>query len=138
MKEQRWSSFYKNESPDDGNRLPLSLVSKVGFFICPSKIVPYDTDARNGLNTFLGPGQAKIASTSAYREYYQTFQQKFDEHRMAIEAALKERWVMALAAKLLGSANDLENGAFKHKVFDNYLVEVGRSIRNKTPNEERP
>jgi hypothetical protein len=126
IRQQGWSSLINKDARDKKHRLPVSLVSKVGFFICPGEIVPCDSDARNGLNVLLGQA-GKIPTNSSYEEYYQAFQANFKKHRKSIEAELKKEWVTTLTDKLLGSLKDLNTLAFKQKVFDNYLLERGRA-----------
>ena len=88
--------------------------------------MPCDTDARKGLNILLGP-TSKLPSNSSYQEYYRAFQAQFKPVQGAIRAALKENWCASLAVRLLGSTIDLATVAFEQKVFDNYLVKLGRA-----------
>ena len=126
IRQQGWSSMVNKDAPEKKHRNTVSLVSKVGFFICPEELVPCDTDARKGLNILIGPA-GKIPLNSSYREYFPAFLAQFKTVHGAIKAALKEDWCITLAGRLLASTTDLTTAAFEHKVFDNYLLELGRA-----------
>jgi len=130
IRKQGWSSMVKKTAPDMGHRNTVSLVSKIGFFICPGELVPCDTDARKGLNTLFGKA-GKIPIDSSYQDYFRAFQMQFKTAQEAIKAALKEDWCTMLAGRLLGSTADMTTIAFEQKVFDNYLVELGRAAKRR-------
>jgi hypothetical protein len=101
------------------------LVSKIGFFLKPNTLVPYDAFSRRGLKTIrrkLGVSRSKIES---YSDYLNEFNAEFKLARLEIRNGLTEPWVRALAKKLKCPIEVLKSEPMQRKVFDYYLMEIG-------------
>lgn len=110
----KWGSKAKGK----GSR-PISIISKVGFFLQPDILVPRDRYALQGLkNLGLAPGET-------YVEYLRAFNTNLQKHAAEIKAALASDWVTGLAHSLGCPIGQLRSRAFKRKVFDNYLMHLG-------------
>ena len=105
--------------------LPLSLVSKVGFLLCPAKIVPFDGYSLEGLNKLLGENKEPRLYSPTYRDFVNKFNAKFNMLAPEIEAELKQSWVSTLAQKIGYAMISLNAAELKRKVFDNYLMYQG-------------
>jgi hypothetical protein len=116
---------------ENGNSsVPTSLVSKVGFFLCPNFIVPYDSLAIGAVRFFEGR-KRKRALVGKYGEYHRSYESLLRERHHAIKQQLQKRWVLGLAAQLGCEKKWLRTGRFRRKLFDNYLVHVGRLLNSK-------
>jgi hypothetical protein len=105
--------------------LPISLVSKVGFFLCPTKLVPVDGYAKRGLNNLRranGAGQLKGPS---YSEYLGAFNEHYAMMEPQLVAALNEPWVIVVANKLGCPGEALSTIAMRRKLLDDYLMHSG-------------
>jgi hypothetical protein len=122
-----WSA---QKRKDGKASLPLSLVSKVGFFFRPHELVPYDNYARHGLNRLRRPkrmgGQGNYSGGS-YHGYLEAFDDQFSRRQEQIRNALTESWVTILAAKLGCRTEALTSLAMQRKTFDNFLMQIGRT-----------
>jgi hypothetical protein len=103
--------------------LPISIVSKIGFFLCPSELVPMDRYAKQGLDN-LRSGETRLGRCS-YCDYLSAFNEQYALMESQLKNALKEPWVIALADKLGCPAAALKRTAIRRKVFDNYLMHSG-------------
>ena len=122
IQQQGWSS---NQRKDGQSSLSISLVSKVGFFLCPTKLVPRDSYAMKGLNNLClanGAGRLKVRS---YTEYLAAFNEQYARIEPQLAAALKEPWVIVLAKRLGCPAEALSTIAMRRKLFDDYLMHFG-------------
>jgi hypothetical protein len=123
IRDRNWSSQKSSASQAS---LPVSLVSKVGFLLCPNDITPSDNLARKGLDRLRREvGKGKVPDRS-YCEYLAAFDDELGEHREQIRKALLESWVIIMAEKLGCPAAALSSRALQRKTFDNYLMLIGR------------
>ncbi len=103
---------------------PLSLVSKVAFFLRPDRFVPVDRWARAGIKLFTPPGQAPADKT--YKAYLTAFDKVYDGgHRAAIEQIATSRWAKDLARLAGCDQAILPSEPFTRKVLDNGLMRAG-------------
>lgn len=126
IREEGWSSKTgRNKKPG----LPTSLVSKIGFFLCPSVLVPFDRYSLVGLNQFQrGFGSPRL-NNPTYAEYLSSFDQLYKKEVWQINGSLKSAWVSELAGVLNCSQKSLRSIAFKRKVLDNYLMHSGGYLK---------
>jgi hypothetical protein len=120
IKKKCWSA-----GKDGKASLPLSLVSKIGFFLKPNTLVPYDTFARRGLKKLQrrrGVSRSKIES---YGDYLHAFDAEFALVQGEIRDALTQPWVTAVAKRLECPIEKLQSPSLKRKIFDDYLMEIG-------------
>jgi len=131
IQDNRWSA---QERKDGKASLPLSLVSKIGFFFRPADLVPYDNYARRGLDRLRGKkklGGAGFFRGTSYAEYLEAFDDQFSRKREQIHEALMEPWVTALAGKFGCPSDALASVAMERKTFDNFLMFLaGRGSRD--------
>ncbi len=123
IRDQNWSAQRSSASQAS---LPVSLVSKVGFLLCPEEITPSDNLARKGLDKLRRDGGRGKMPDRTYREYLAAFDDEFGHHREQIRTALLEPWVAVMAAKLGFPAAVLSSPAVQRKTLDGYLMEIGR------------
>lgn len=116
FQKRKWGSKTKTNSK--GSR-PISIISKVGFFLRPGILVPRDKYALEGLKSH---GYQVGAN---YVEYLAVFNAAFDKFLPAVNSALALPWVSSLAKSLGCPKDQLNSPAFKRKVFDNYLMHRG-------------
>ncbi len=124
-----WSSRTRKDGRGSSVR---SLVSKVGFFFCPDKIVPYDSFARAGLSILRGGvqgGRHESKLQESYEQYLESFNEKFLSFRPLLTAELHLPWVKALARQFGCPPQVFDTVRFQRKTFDNLLVHVGKSRR---------
>jgi len=107
---------------------PLSLVSKVAFFLKPNTFIPYDSSALRGLNRLRGTkkqgGQGRLNSPS-YREYLAAFDAVFEASDSQISALLEQPWVVAVSRQMGLGAKSMSQRGFRRKVVDNLLMQRG-------------
>lgn len=109
--------------------MPISLVSKVGFFLCPSKVVPLDRYAMQGLNSLRRADGAAGLKGRSYCEYLVAFNEQYAVMEPQLAAALTEPCVMVLANKLGCPAKALSTIAMRRKLFDDYLMHAGNYLQ---------
>lgn len=126
IQQHGWSS---NQGKNGRSSLPISLVSKVGFFLCPTKLVPRDRFAFKGLNNLRRINGALRLKGRSYSEYLEAFNVQFRAMEPQLIAALKEPWVIVLANKLGCPAKALSTIAMRRKLFDDYLMHSGDYLR---------
>lgn len=126
IQQQGWSS---NQRKDGQSSLPISLVSKVGFFLCPSRLVPLDRFALQGLNSLRRINGARPLKGRSYGEYMEAFDEQYAMMEPQLAAALKEHWVVVLANRMRCPANALSTIAMRRKLFDDYLMHYGDYLR---------
>jgi hypothetical protein len=123
IRDQDWSA---QKSSTSQASLPVSLVSKVGFLLCPEKITPSDNLARRGLDRLRREAGKGKAPDRSYREYLAAFDDEFGRHREQIRKALLEPWVAVMAVNLGCPAAALSSPAVQRMTFDGYLMKIGR------------
>lgn len=113
---------------DGGARLPISLVSKIGFLLDPDRIVPFDSFAREGLKRLQGRerngGQGTVQGKK-YTRYLATFEASYVEFRQIIDEESTRSWVRSLAQRIGFESDWLVSPRFRRKVFDNFLMQLG-------------
>lgn len=105
--------------------LPVSLVSKIAFFLSPAKFVPLDRYALQGLNLLRQRECARALKGRSYREYLQVFNEHYAKIEPRLALALKESWVAGLAERLGCPVSALKTTAMRRKLFDDYLMHTG-------------
>lgn len=119
IQQQGWSSAKRK---DGRSSLPISLVSKVAFFLSPTKFVPYDKYARKGLNLLRRDVDERVSYGCSYSEFLVAFEKQYARFEPQLKAALKERWVVEIAGKLGCPTVALTTTAMRRKLFDDYLM----------------
>ncbi len=122
IQEQGWSSQTRKNGKSS---MPISLVSKVGFFLLPNRLVPLDRYAVHGLNGLRRARGVSRLKGKSYREYLEAFDEHYANMEPQLANALKEPWVITLASKLGCPAQALETIAIRRKLFDDYLMHSG-------------
>jgi len=133
IKDKCWSA---NVRKDGKASLPLSLVSKVGFLLRPSSLVPYDRYARRGLVIVSHSHKLRGDSSSAtvsYCDYLSAFDTQYALISRQIRNALTTPWVTALAKRLGCPVEPMHRLRMERKIFDFYLMEIGRTPGKPTP-----
>lgn len=128
IKQEKWTS----KGSKNGNG-PVSLVSKIGFFFEPKTLVPYDRFAREGLKHLRRMRGIKKSKKStkrdekeAYSRFFNDWTEEFEIYEKPISDGLKQTWVEKLAKRFGCPAAALQSPVSKRKVFDNYLMAIGR------------
>jgi len=121
-----WSS---QKRKNGHGSLPISLVSKIGFFLCPTRLVPFDRYAVLGLNNLRCVSGVSRLKGHSYREYLEAFNEQYAKMERLLTGALKESWVIALANKLGCPTSALSTIAMRRKLFDDYLMHTGDYLR---------
>jgi hypothetical protein len=122
IQQRGWSSQIRK---DGQSSLPISLVSKIGFFFCPSKLVPLDRYALLGLNRLRCDSSKPKIAQNPYAEYLSAFNEQFAFMDSRLTAVLKEPWVNTLACKLGCPIGALNSIALRRKLFDDFLMHLG-------------
>lgn len=120
----RWGSGSRS---DGSGSLPLSVVAKVGFFLAPETIAPFDSLALEGLNRLRGPrkkGGVGHLKGSNYSDYMNAFNSALLSNQGVIDDHLKAEWVQTLGAVLGVAKSQVRYAAFRRKVFDNMLMSL--------------
>lgn len=110
--------------------LPISLVSKVAFLFNPTKYPPLDRFGKKGLNRLPGTkksGGSGYSTFSTYQEYYGEFNRHFRHFEPCIRNEINESWLQELAQKFDVAGDRISKKAFRRKVFDNILMNLGRA-----------
>lgn len=102
--------------------LPVSLVSKVGFFLRPDKLVPLDRFSVAGLNSLRAAEGARRLKRNSYETYLDAFDEQYSRLESQLKAALQEQWVMDMAKRLNCPHAALTSPAMGRKLFDDYLM----------------
>ena len=122
IKESAWSAkLGKKKLPV----LPISLVSKIGFFLRPADLVPLDRYSLIGLNILRRSINRPKLNNPSYRQYLEAFDLEFSTMQSQLTAAMDEPWVDSLAKKLDCPAKALVTTAMLRKVLDHYLMHTG-------------
>lgn len=127
IQQQGWGSRIRNNGKGS---LPISIVSKVGFFFCPYKLVPLDKFAKQGLNKLRKHEDERKIKGDSYNEYLKAFNKQYIKNKPQLAAALGKQWVKDLAKELGCPASALKNIAMRRKLFDNYLMELAKNSRH--------
>lgn len=114
-------------NPDKGGkrkrRRCISLVSKIAFFIRPGTFPPWDGLARSGLKKRTGD------TYETYKTFLEAWNKQFKLERKEVSAACEnDGWVFVIK-KLELPAGVMNSPAFRRKVFDNVLMQEGRSSK---------
>ena len=102
--------------------LPVSLVSKVGFFLRPDRLVPLDRFSVRGLNLLRASNGTGRLKRNCYKAYLDAFDEQYAGLEAQLKAALKERWVVDMAGQLGCPRAALTSPAMHRKLFDDYLM----------------
>ena len=120
---------YSSQTKKDGTAsLPISIVSKVGFFIRPDNLVPFDRFAKDALNDLRRQSGLKRLKFDRYVEYFSEFETAFKLSGESIKGCIEQSWVEMLNKKIGGNSTTLRRIGFKRKVLDNLLVFRGQNI----------
>jgi hypothetical protein len=122
IQRNRWSS-QSGKSRKHG--LPISLVSKVGFFFRPAKFAPLDNYAVKGLNQLCRSKGAHSPTGKKYCDYLDSFNELYTNLEPRLNSAMQEQWVADLAGKLDCPASALTTVAMRRKLLDDYLMHLG-------------
>ena len=127
IKSEDWSSA-KN-----GIRVkPISLVSKIAFFVRPTEFAPMDSLSRRGLNQLRGTkktGGKGHENYARYVDYLSDFNGYFECYESHLARPMKSAWTKPLAKQLGCPVSVINSTTFRRKVFDNLLMQFGRRSR---------
>jgi hypothetical protein len=102
--------------------LPVSLVSKVGFFLRPDRFIPLDRFSVKGLNVLHTTGGSRMLKRNSYKAYLSAFDEQYTRLEPQLIAALREPWVITMADQLGCPRAALSSIAMRRKLFDDYLM----------------
>lgn len=126
LKSRGWSAKRK----ENGIRVkPLSLVSKVAFFIRPTHFAPMDSLSKRGLNRVRGTKKSGGEGHDAYAQYSDylaVFNENIPRYESFLKKSISAVWAKPLAKELGCPTAALTSPAFRRKVFDNLLMQFGR------------
>jgi hypothetical protein len=122
IRRRKWSA---QSSKDGQGSLPISIVSKIGFFLCPGELIPMDRFAAQGLNRIRRSDGERALRGRSYQEYLASFNEKFEKMSTQMDTVMNQPWVSSLAKNLGCPGSALETRAIRRKVFDNYLMHLG-------------
>jgi hypothetical protein len=127
LQTKKWSS----RNSEEGS-FPISIVSKVGFFLDADRIAPLDSFSLDGLNELRGrkkEGGLGFVKRGEYRKYLAAFNEKYDQQWTArILNTTDAGWLKAVAKKVGCPASCLKSERFRRKVFDAILMQIGRRV----------
>ena len=103
---------------------PVSLVSKIGFFLRPQRFVPLDKFSVDGLNQLLNSSGAEKVKRKPYKPYLSAFDKLYIRFEPQLRDALNERWVLGMANKLGCRRAALASDAMRRKLCDAYLMYI--------------
>lgn len=107
------------------DRCHFPFVSKIGFFLCPSELVPLDSYAVKGLKNLRRASGSSPLLGRFYREYLVAFNEQHARMEQQLVDALKEPWCITVANKPGCPENALTTIALRRKVLDNDLMLTG-------------
>jgi hypothetical protein len=122
----------KNEELSSRRGCPISLVSKVGWFLAPETLIPRDGFAVEGLDGRRRKQGLPGVVGKQYRDYLGAFDEEFRREKDVISKECTRAWVHGLARRLGVSSKELKTAGFARKVFDNILMREGRSGFNES------
>jgi len=102
--------------------LPVSLVSKVGFFLRPDRFVPLDRFSVQGLNLLRAASGVGKLRRNSYKAYLNAFDEQYTRLEPQLKKALREGWVRDMADELGCPRAALNSLAMCRKLFDDYLM----------------
>lgn len=102
--------------------LPVSLVSKIGFFLRPDRFVPLDRFSVRGLNLLRAANGAGRLKRNSYKAYLDAFDEQYERLEPLLRTALKKQWVLDMADQLGCPRAALTSPAMRRKLFDDYLM----------------
>lgn len=103
---------------------PISLVSKVAYFLEPERFAPFDRFARKGLNRLRPSGSNRIGPAD-YRAYLDTFDGLFERLEAEISSECMQPWLREIVGRLGHAPGVLDTSGFHRKVLDNLLMIAG-------------
>lgn len=122
---QGWGA---NEVQGGSSTAPVSLVSKIAFFLNPDTFIPFDSSALRGINelrrTKREGGQGRLNNPS-YRAYLAAFDVVFKASDSQVSALLEEPWVKVVSKHMSVGAQSISRRGFRRKVVDNLLMQRG-------------
>lgn len=104
--------------------LPVSLVSKIAFFLCPDRFVPLDRFSVHGLNLLRADDGVGKLKGNSYRAYLDEFDARYARLESSLKAALNLDWVIGMAGQLGCARAALISPAMCRKLFDDYLMHI--------------
>jgi len=104
---------------------PISLVSKVGYFLRPKDLTPQDRFALRGLNCRRGENDLPRVRSGEYTDFVGAFNQEFNRAKEEVVAECRQSWARALVGRLGLDPRLLNTTAFQRKVLDNMLMAEG-------------
>ncbi|HEY5909656.1 MAG TPA: hypothetical protein VJA21_03525 [Verrucomicrobiae bacterium] len=104
---------------------PVSLVSKVGFFLRPDRLVPLDRFSTQGLNLLRAVNGGGKLKRKSYKAYLNAFDEEYAYWERQLEQGLSEPWVVEMADRLGCPRVALSSVAMRRKVFDDYPMHTG-------------
>jgi hypothetical protein len=122
IKESAWSAKLGKKKQAV---LPISLVSKIGFFLRPSELVPLDRYSLIGLNILRRSNNRPKLNNPSYQQYLGAFDLEFSMMKSQLTTAMNEPWVASVAKKLNCPTKALGTTAMLRKVLDHYLMHTG-------------
>ena len=132
IQQEKWGSQMQRNGKGS---LPISIVSKVGFFFCPAKLVPRDGLAWKGLNKLRRGDDEPQMRGPSYSEYLKAFNEQYTKYESQLSTALNKQWLIDLANELGCPTSALTTIAMRRKLFDNYLMEL--ALEGETQNSEK-
>lgn len=103
---------------------PVSLVSKIAFFLNPDCFVPLDSYGKVGIGKLRSALGETKSGFDAYSAYLPEFNRFFAMHEAQIREALNEPWVAALGRKMRCPVAQIRRKAFSRKVFDHVFMSI--------------
>lgn len=103
---------------------PVSLVSKVAYFLYPERFAPVDRLAREGLNRRRGSRSRQVRAAE-YCAYLKAFEEEFHRLERDIEGECRRSWPHDLVKRLGHTPGLLDARGFRRKVLDNLLMTAG-------------
>jgi len=112
---------------------PVSLVSKVAYFLKPERFALTDRYARAGLERLRREAGIRGKLALDYVAYLQAFNEQFKRLETDIKAECNRPWARELV-KRLGYAPEevLKRRGFRRKVLDNFLLIKGGGLPRRT------
>jgi hypothetical protein len=103
---------------------PVSLVSKVGFFLRPDRLVPLDRFSMEGLNLLRAGKSSGKLKRDSYKAYLDAFDEEYACLERQLELALNKPWLVEMAGRLGCPRIALSSVAMRRKLFDDYLMHI--------------
>jgi hypothetical protein len=104
---------------------PISLVSKVGYFLRPKDLTPRDRFVLRGLNCRRREDHLPPVRSGEYTDFVGAFNQEFSRAKEEIAAECRQSWARALVRRFGLDPRLLNTTLFQRKVLDNMLMAKG-------------